>query len=124
MFDADPMAQRALGGRGDALTPAQRREFGDLFADVLAGTLGARLERHAVRDVAVLNESIDGDLATVQARFRAEDGDQTVEARMARRDGRWRIFDIVLGPVSVIDLCRAQFDRSSARFPARSCSGG
>jgi hypothetical protein len=29
----------------------------------------------------------------------------------SRRDGRWRIFDIVLGPVSVIDLYRAQFDR-------------
>ncbi len=106
----------ALGREWQARTPVEREEFVALFAELLERAYVGRLAgRGSVSNgvrIAYLGESVAGDEATVQTSLDARDGGKAlVEYRMVRRQGRWRVRDLVLDGVSTIENYRAQFRR-------------
>ena len=106
----------ALGREWQARSPMERDEFVALFAQLLERAYVGRLAglgsvSNGVR-IAYLGESVAGDEATVQTSLDARDGGKTpVEYRMVNRQGQWRVRDLVLDGVSIVENYRAQFQR-------------
>jgi len=106
----------ALGREWRARSPMEREEFVALFAALLERAYVGRLAglgsvSNGVR-IAYLGEAVAGDEATVQTSLGARDGGKTpVEYRMVNRQGRWRVRDLVLDGVSIVENYRAQFQR-------------
>lgn len=112
IFDFEDTARRALGRHWQARTPEQRREFVDLFTDLLERAYITRIEGYAGERVTYAGDTVEGDQATVRTRLVTREGSEIpVEYRMRRVDDRWLVYDVVIEGVSLVANYRAQFNR-------------
>ncbi|MBI4627072.1 MAG: ABC transporter substrate-binding protein [Candidatus Rokubacteria bacterium] len=112
IFGAVEASREVLGPHWEARTPAERDEFAQLFVDLLEATYIARIEGRSSFKVRYVGEIIEGDRADVRALvFNRKGQEVTVDARLARRDGRWLVYDVLVDKISLVGNYRAQFDR-------------
>jgi phospholipid transport system substrate-binding protein len=112
IFDFEEMARRALARHWQRLDPEERREFVRLFTDVLEQAYIANIEQHHGEQMAYLGDDVDGDQATVRTRIVTERGTEIpVSYRMLRKDGRWRVYDVLIEGSSLVANYRSQFNR-------------
>jgi len=115
-FDFRGAAELALGREWQARTPAEQREFVQLFADLLERAYVYRVAAQASVSAGVrvryLGESVDWDVATVETAVEGKNGGEIrLDYRMIRRGERWLVQDIVIEGVSIVANYRAQFHR-------------
>jgi phospholipid transport system substrate-binding protein len=111
LFDWTEMARQALGRHWDERTATEQSEFVTLFRDLLERAYIGKIERYGAESVAYIGESMDGDEAAVRTRVTLRPGqDVMVDYRMARRDARWMIHDVVIEGVSLVANYRTQFE--------------
>ena len=85
IFDVEETAKRALGRHWPPRTPTERKEFVDLFADLLERTYISRIDLYGGEKVKYTSEGIDGEHAVVRAKVQTKRGTEVpVEARMLR----------------------------------------
>ena len=112
IFDVGEMTQRILGPHWRGRTEAERAEFVKLFGGVLERAYFSRIATYSGERIAVLGDSIDGDLATVRTRIVTQQGSAVpVDYRMLRRGTSWLIYDVSIEGVSLVANYRAQFNR-------------
>ena len=115
-FDFRGAAELALGREWQARTPAEQREFVQLFADLLERAYVYRVAAQASVSGGVraryLGESVDWDVATVETAVEGKNGGEIrLDYRMIRRGERWLVRDVVIEGVSIVANYRAQFHR-------------
>jgi phospholipid transport system substrate-binding protein len=111
IFDFEEMSRRALGPHWNARTPEERRQFVPLFTDVLERAYIGRVESGRDGKVLYVGESVDGDEATVRTRIVTPQRTEIpVDYRMRRKDGRWRVYDVNIEGVSLVNNYRSQFN--------------
>jgi phospholipid transport system substrate-binding protein len=114
LFDFPEMARRSLGAHWRRRTPEQRKEFTQLFTRLLERTYASRISAYNGQRMHFLGEEIDGRYARVNTRIVDRDGRRfDVNYRLHRvsdPDG-WRIYDIVIENISLVNNYRAQFNR-------------
>ena len=111
VFDFEEMSRRALGPHWNARTPAEKREFTTLFADLLERTYIGRVQSGRGGKVLYTGESVTGDEATIRTRIvTAQRTEVPVDYRMHRRDGRWEVYDVNIEGISLINNYRSQFN--------------
>ena len=111
-FDVEETAKRALGRHWQGRSSEERREFVDLFADLLERTYITRIDQYGGERVKFTGEAIEGDRAIVRGKVVTKRGTEVpVEARMHRRGDRWLMYDILLENISLVGNYRAQFDQ-------------
>jgi phospholipid transport system substrate-binding protein len=118
LFDFEEVARRALSVHWAVRTPAERTEFVSLFTDLLERAYLGRIEGYAGEKIVYPAEKIDGDFAVVRSRIipkrRTVDArvrETGLEYRLLRKDGRWKVYDVIIDGVSFVSTYRSQFDR-------------
>ncbi|MBI1845546.1 MAG: ABC transporter substrate-binding protein [Candidatus Rokubacteria bacterium] len=112
LFDFNEMSRRALPRQWPRLGAGERKEFVDLFTDLLARAYLGRIEGYAGERIAYLGETIDGSFAAVRSRITSRRNTETgLEYRLHLVDGRWRVYDVVVDGVSLVATYRDQFTR-------------
>ena len=112
IFDVEETAKRALGRHWQTRTPEERKEFVDLFADLLERTYIGKIDLYGGEKVRYTSEAIEGDYAVVRAKVLTKRGTEVpVEARMLKRGERWQMYDVLLENISLVGNYRAQFDQ-------------
>ena len=112
-FGFDEMAQRSLAQHWRPLTPPQQQEFVALFTDLLEASyvnrmVNANPESQRVRYV---KETMEQDQAAVHTEVgNPRDAPATVEYRLLHKAGDWRVYDIVIEGVSLVNNYRTQFN--------------
>jgi phospholipid transport system substrate-binding protein len=112
-FSFDEMAQRALAQHWRTLTPSQRHEFVGLFTDLLEGSYMNRIAsaNPGPQGVRYVKETIEQDQAAVYTEIGNErDAPATVEYRLLHKEGDWKVYDIVIEGVSLVNNYRTQFN--------------
>jgi phospholipid transport system substrate-binding protein len=112
MFDFDEMTRRTLSRHWARRTPEEQTEFVGLFSDLLERSYMSRIEAYAGEKITFVGESIDGGFATVRSKVVMQRRAETVlDYRMHVRDGRWKVYDVLIDGVSFVSTYRSQFDR-------------
>jgi phospholipid transport system substrate-binding protein len=112
VFDVQETARRALGPHWQKVSPAEREEFVQVFADLLERTYISKIDFYGGEKLQYTAEAIDGDRAVVKAKVLTKQGTEVpVEARMLKGPDRWLIYDIAIENISLINNYRAQFDQ-------------
>lgn len=112
VFDVEETAKRALGRHWQARSPEERKEFVDLFADLLENTYISKIDMYGGERLKYTSEKIDGDNAVVKAHVVTRKGTEIpVEARMQKKGERWLMYDVLLENISLVGNYRAQFDQ-------------
>ena len=114
MFDFELIAKRATGRYHweNSFTALQRQEFTDLFAEFLGNNYLTQING-TVKGLKVeyLDEVIDdsGKRAKVRTKVPGSKSDVAVEYSMGLRDGKWKIYDVYVEGVSLVQNYQTQF---------------
>jgi phospholipid transport system substrate-binding protein len=113
LFDFDEMARRTLSRHWTRRTRAEQAEFVSLFTDLLERSYAGRIEAYAGEKIVYVGESIDGGYALVRSRIVPGRGraETAVNYRLHRRDGHWKVYDVLIDGVSFVSTYRGQFNQ-------------
>ena len=111
LFDFNEMAKRSLGLHWKTLTPEERREFVPLFRDFLGRIYLGRVKSYNGEKVLFVGEQLGKNYAEVDTQVVGQTGNQLPVVYMLKRDDDdWKIYDVLIDHVSLIDNYRSQFD--------------
>ena len=112
VFDWREMASRALATHWKARSEEERDEFTRLFTDLIERVYVTKVERYTGESVKFVGDRMEGSLALVQTRLVPTKGPEVpIDYRLMEKDGRWRVYDVVIEGVSMVANYRTQFDR-------------
>lgn len=114
LFDFREMAMRSLGPHWRRIDARQQDEFVTAFRNLLENTYADQIILYDGHKVGYAGETIDGNYAEVQTRVIGKET-YSVNYRLHRVDGRWRIYDVVAENISIVNNYRSQFNRVLAR---------
>jgi phospholipid transport system substrate-binding protein len=111
VFDWTEMAKRALGRHWAGRTPAEQQEFVGLFRELLERAYVAKIERYAGEPIIYVGEVADGDVTTVRTKITTRQNQEVpIDYRMFRDGEKWRVYDVLIESISLVNNYRTQFD--------------
>lgn len=112
-FDFEEMAKRSLGRAWKYQPPQKQEEFVRLFKDLLFNTYVDRVENYtsANEKVVFAGQEIDGEYALVSTRVTGyKDGEVNVDYRLRLKSGKWKVYDVIIAGISLVNNYRSQFN--------------
>ena len=111
IFDWEAFSRRALGRHWKKRTDKEKKEFVDLFGKLLERTYMDKTRQYSGEKVVFLNEIIDGDYGVAETNVITSDGKKiAVNYRAQKEKGKWRVYDIQVEGVSLVNNYRVQFN--------------
>jgi len=111
MFDQIEFSRRTLTRNWNNLTPAQRVEFVSLFRQVLEKNYADKILDYTNEKVAFYRETIiDADQAEIQSKIITSSKEIPIFYRVILKDGKWKVYDVVIENVSLVQNYRTQFN--------------
>lgn len=110
-FDFATISRLVLARGWKRFSPEQQEEFVEQFKIQLSKNYGSRIRRYEQEEVSILGERLEprGDV-TVRTRIEGGQADGIeVAYRMRKRDGAWRVIDVIIEGVSLVSSYRSQF---------------
>lgn len=112
IFDYEEMAKRALGSHWRRRTPAEQEEFVKLFRDFLEKIYSDKVDLYGGEKVRFGREMIDKDFAQVESAVIKPNGEEiAVSYKLRQMNGQWKVYDVVVENISIVNNYRSQFDR-------------
>ena len=110
-FDFAEMAKRALGNNWNRY-PDKQQEFVTTFKQLLEETYADQIEAAAGDKIVYLNERAEKDYAEVNTKVISAKGEETpMTYKLHPVDSDWKVFDILVENISIVNNYRAQFSR-------------
>ena len=109
-FNFDEMARRSLGIHWKNRSPRERQEFVKLFTDLLENSYAGKIEGYKGETIRFGKETLEPLYAEVKTAIVSREGQEySVDYRLLADGGRWRVYDIVIEGVSLVNNYRSQF---------------
>lgn len=111
MFDDVELSKRTLGRNWSILKPNQQEEFVTLFRRILENAYADKILSYKNEEVVFDRESMIGpNRAEVYTRVITSSKQIPVVYRVILKDGTWRVYDVVIENVSLVQNYRSQFN--------------
>lgn len=111
MFDEIEFSKRTLTRNWNKFTPAQRAEFVKLFEQVLEKAYGDKVLSYTDEKVDFYKETmLSATQAEVQSKIITSSKEVPVFYRVILNDGKWKVYDVVVENVSLVQNYRTQFN--------------
>ena len=111
MFDEVELSRRSLGNNWNKLNNDQRQEFVKLFEQVLEKAYADKILAYTNEKIEFTKESmISGNQAEVRTRVITASREIPITYRVISKDGVWRVYDVVIENVSLVQNYRTQFN--------------
>lgn len=115
-FDFGEMAKRSLGPQWGRRTAEEQREFVKLFTELLGRSYIDRIESYSSQNVVYTREAEDKEYAEVDSSVVSDKLEKvSLNYKLHSVDKEWRVYDLVIEDISVVNNYRSQFSRVIAR---------
>jgi phospholipid transport system substrate-binding protein len=115
IFDFDEMSRRSLGANARRYKE-RLPEFTPLFVDFLEHTYMGELEANGDAKIHYAKEIRDGNYVAIKTSTRLNDRSEfRVDYKLHQTAEGWRVYDVIVEGISLINNYRSQFDRMLAR---------
>jgi phospholipid transport system substrate-binding protein len=112
VFDYTEMAKRSLGKHWNQRTPAEKKQFSELFATLLENSYAGKIESYNNEKIVYLKEIVEGNHAEVKSKVVTAKRDEfTLDYRMIHQNGKWMAYDVVIEGISLVSNYRTQFNK-------------
>lgn len=105
----EEMAKRSLGTPWAELPETDRREFVELFVQLLRDNFAGRISEHSAAAVSYLGEQQEAHFAEVKTHLKNPKVDTQVDFRLFLQSEEWLVYDVVVDGASIVSNYRAQF---------------
>src|SRR5512140_2493359 len=118
-FDFDEMAKRSLGPAWRQRTPEERKEYVTLFRQVLENSYLGKVEAYQGEKIRYVKESVAEErFATVETLIVTGKGQEIpLNYRLVKETSKWRVYDVVIEEISLVNNYRSQFSAILQRSP-------
>ena len=111
IFNFDEMSKRALGQHWKSRTPEEKTEFVELFTTIMKDAYIGKTDTYSGEKVVIVSEKQDKKYATVQTKIITNKGTEvSVDYNMSSNPGGWKIYDVIIEGVSLVNNYRSQFN--------------
>jgi phospholipid transport system substrate-binding protein len=111
MFDEMEFSRRTLTRNWNKFTPDQRREFVDLFEQVLEKAYLDKILDYSNEKVVFYKEDkISDKQVEVHSKIITSSKEVPIVYRMINKDDKWKVYDVVVENVSLVQNYRTQFN--------------
>ena len=115
-FDFTEMAKRSLGSEWRRHSPEEQKEFVQLFRELLENAYLDKIESYNGQEVRYLKERVDNNYAEVDTKLVDNKGQEfSIVYRLYNSGGDWKVYDVVIEDISLVNNYRAQFSRVLAK---------
>jgi len=118
-FDYQEMSRRALGAPWNTLADKDKQEFVGLFKSLLVNSYADKIETYSGEGVHYINERTEKDYAEVRTKVLTGKTEIPLDYRLLNKSGDWRVYDVVVDGVSLVNNYRGQFSKilRSSSYP-------
>lgn len=113
-FDFEEMSKQTLATKWRELSPAQRKDFEGLFAELLKDTYIGRVEAYSDEEILFDKEVFDDAQAAramVYTKVVKNNQEIPINYKLIAKNGEWFVYDVVIEGVSLIRNYRTEFAR-------------
>ena len=115
-FDFTEMARRSLGSHWQRRSPEEQREFVRLFTDLMENAYMNNLDGYQGEKVVISGEKQDKEFAQVDTKIITKKGEEfAVNYKLHQAGSDWKIYDVVIENISIVNNYRSQFNRVIAQ---------
>ena len=116
-FDFEEISRRALGVNWKGRTPEEKREFIEVFKELLENSYASKIEGYKGEKIVYGQEAQDLPYGEVRTKIVTKKGDQyDINYRVLKNGEEWRIYDIVIEGVSLVNNYRSQFTEMLSKY--------
>lgn len=111
MFDEMEFSRRTLTRNWTKFTPAQRKEFVDLFEQVLEKAYLDKILDYSNEKIVFHKENaLSDNQVEVSSKIVTASKEIPIVYRMILKEGKWKVYDVVVENVSLVQNYRTQFN--------------
>jgi phospholipid transport system substrate-binding protein len=111
MFDEVELSMRTLGGNWNKLNPAQQQEFIQLYRQILEKAYIDKILSYTDEKIVFSKENMtSNNQAEVQTKIVTASKEIPIFYRVILKDGTWKVYDVVVENVSLVQNYRSQFN--------------
>jgi phospholipid transport system substrate-binding protein len=115
-FDFSEMARRSLGSHWQRRSADEQRQFVKLFTEMVEAAYMNNLDGYQGEKVIVGGEKQEQEFAQVDSKIVSKKGEEfTVNYKLHRSGSDWKIYDVVIENISLVNNYRSQFNRVIAQ---------
>ncbi len=115
-FDFEEMAKRSLGSHWRRRTPKEQAEFVALFTNLIKDSYVISIESYRSDKVLYTREVQEGNYAEVGTVIITNKGEEfSIAYRLHLVNRNWKVYDVVIENISIVNNYRSQFGRVIAR---------
>lgn len=119
-FDFTEMTKRSLGSHWNGLNAGEQSEFVEAFTQRLLFAYGRTLHSYGGEKIQFKGELQDREQAKVETRVVSDAGENVpIDYKLHDVNGQWKVYDVVIDHVSLVNNYRAQFARVIAKSSIR-----
>ena len=118
MFSEIELSRRTLGGNWNKLNPAQQQEFIQLYRRVLEKAYVDQILSYSYSNEKIVfskENMLSNNQAEVQTKIITSSKEIPVFYRVILKDGTWKVYDVVVENVSLVQNYRSQFNSILAK---------
>jgi phospholipid transport system substrate-binding protein len=121
MFDFTELSKRSLGKNWSKFNPDQQKEFVGLYKSLLEDAYADKIMLYTdvkivfSKEVALTEKTVE-----VQSTVLRKSGEIPIYYRVIMKDGVWRVYDVVIEGISLINNYRSQFKEILVNKPPES----
>lgn len=110
-FDLDGITRRAVGPAWRQFTPEQQQKVTELFSEMVLRTYADRFEpKERPKITYRKTEDLGSGRVEVPSSITYQGQVYAVGYRLQQKEGRWRVYDVIIEGVSMVSNYRGQFD--------------
>lgn len=118
IFDFTELSMRTLGRDWSKLNQEQRKEFVELFTKLLERVYTDKILAYTNQKIVFTKENMFSDKrAEVCSDVISDTRAFSIHYRMMLKNGEWKVYDVVIEGVSLIENYRSQFKRILTKKP-------
>ena len=121
MFDFNELSKRTLAQNWTKLSPEQQKEFVGLFTSLLENTYTNKIMAYTDEKIVFTKEILLTEKTVeVQSTVLRKSGEIPIFYRVTLKDDSWRVYDVVIEGVSLVNNYRSQFKDILSNKPPES----
>jgi len=121
MFDFTELSKRTLAHNWTKLSPEQQKEFVGLFTSLLENTYTNKIMAYTDEKIVFTKEILLTEKTVeVQSTVLRKSGEIPIFYRVTLKDDSWRVYDVVIEGVSLVNNYRSQFKEILSNKPPES----
>lgn len=121
MFDFAELSKRTLAQNWSKFNPEQQKEFVELYTSLLEDAYADKIMVYTDEKIVFSKEvALTDKTAEVQSRVLRKNGDISLYYKVILKNGVWRVYDVVIEGVSLLNNYRSQFREILSNKPPES----